>query len=217
MDSSLDNNGKPKKCETCGCSEEVEGDFVVYQFYRTSRTYFQDARQINETMTNYNNIKYFPFGACIQCTRTKLLADIKLWKKTNQILLYITLAGIIGIQSRIYFPNLSTGRSVSDLIFFFGIGAFIVWASSSYWLRKKCEELLKGLPSDRAKVSEAILIYSNKRILKYAHSLNPTIYKNIKEDSRWFGSRDYVVVSKHEWETKISPNRDKINNSNQKD
>jgi len=216
MDSSLDNNGKPIKCETCGSSEEVDGDFVVYQSSGTSRTYIKGTQQITESITNYINIKHFSFGVCIECTRTKLLADIKSWKRINYILLYTSLAGIIGIIGANYFPNMSTGRLISAILIASGVFAFAAWLFSGYEARKEGEDILKGFPSDRAKVSKAILKYSEKKVIRHAHNLNPTVYINIKEDSYWFGNRTYSVVSKDEWETKISPSKNKISNDTQK-
>jgi hypothetical protein len=184
-------------CPECGSLEEVEGDFVAYQASSASNTSFSGANRTTITQTKYFNVTPFSFRACLECTRSKLFAELLLSKRITYIFLCI---GVLCLPFGIYGLNVFPPRAedfwrmASTISFVIGLFALGISLFLGYGGIYELKELIAGFPSDRVKISSILLKLYKKRVNACAQSHNPSSFK---ED------RYFAVVSQQEWTTKF--------------
>jgi hypothetical protein len=181
------------KCQTCGGSEEVEGDFVAYEYgYRADTTY---GASIKTTLREkFSNIMPFTFRACLDCTRSKLFGRLRLYK----ILTYVLLCyGVLALAHGIYGIKITPLHTRPAPVFYVTfISGFLALLSLAFPIGqyKDHKALLPGFPQDRVQVSKALLQLFKQRIIACAMTYNPAVYR-----------KNYLrVVSHHEWTREIA-------------
>ena len=188
-------------CKVCGGSDEVEGDFVVYQYVERRSSEFRGAQQITTATTEYMNVKAFTFRACLQCTRSALLTRLRRLETWNKVLGWsvgLAVAGAALGGRGIYDSPLLLGPRV-----LLGFSLAVLLLAGSAWpvvftQLGEFKPHAGRFPSGRVPDSEAMLYVYQSRIYAYAQSLNPTAYKL---STKWWSIGNFHVVSQQQWVT----------------
>jgi hypothetical protein len=192
------------ECKTCGCSRELEGDFVAYKSSGGGTTEFKGAYKVTTSWAKDYDITPFTFRACLQCSQDAWLKKLHSCKIAKMILFSFFVLGITGLVVYDKFLDPASPKPwylglvapVSFGMMFISIFGYL--AARDYF--NSFHVSPDGFPSNATKISPVLLLLNESKIMAYVAKTNPQLY--VYRCTNWTRYGDFCVVTREEWEKK---------------